>query len=337
MADQDDVTEVQPAVTQQSTPGKGDATVVGPPAPGLETVVASEARLSHQQRVVLAVLGGLIGLLALALVVAAATSRRDSDRVAALAPPSTTTSTTAPSTTTTEAPATATTTAKATSTSTTAPATTVPTTGPQPVITARGAVLRPPRRASVRPLAAGGCVSLADEGWTATCEQFTGKGGAQLAWLIEHQPAKGGATGRRAMVLRQQGTGRAKTPTWEVVLEVRDDAGDRFADINARVIDLSGDGAVDVAFGFRSTGTAMVLSVDVVEGPGTVSVHAEGYKGSARISTGQLDIWNAIIGPGEANCCPSKVEHSTIRKQGGTWRVVAKKDEKPGEVPPSQL
>jgi cytoskeletal protein RodZ len=330
VSDEHDLTEVQPAVVVPAD----DVNEVVVPMPG----ASPAGRVTHQQRVLLAVLGGLIGLLLLALGVAAATSNRDSDRVAALGPSSTTsTPTSASTTTTTEAPTT-TTTGKATTTSTTAAApTTAPTAKPLPAITAKGAVLKAPKKASVRPLAAGGCTTLADQGWAATCEQFTGKGGAQMAWLIEHQPTKDGGTARRAMVLRQQGSGKATTPTWAVVLEVRDDTGVNFADINARVIDLSGDGAVDVAFGFRGTGTAMVLSIDVVEGPGTVSVHAEGYKGSARISTGQLDVWNAIIGAGEANCCPSKIEHSTIRKQGDTWRVVEKKDEKPEDVPPSQL
>lgn len=218
---------------------------------------------------------------------------------------------------------TTTTTAKPTTTTTTTtakPTTTSTTQTPKPVVDGRGAVLVPPATSSRREMQPQvGCKSLADPGWTAECGTFTGKGGAELAWLVEEQ-----ASARRAYVLR-----RAQGKQWNVVLEARDDDGTRFAAIVVRVLDLSGDGAAEAAFGFRRQGSGDVLAVDVVEGPGSVVVHRELRQGSARVSPGQLDTWDA--------CCAGQHEHQTIRYTQGAWRIVASVKEPSSSVPPSQL
>ncbi|MDQ1374958.1 MAG: hypothetical protein QOJ09_2296, partial [Actinomycetota bacterium] len=191
---------------------------------------------------------------------------------------STTTST---SSTTTTAPPDTTTTASATTTSG-AP----PTTAVQPVVTGQGATLRGPTAADSRVMSPGqDCHALADDGWQATCGTAAAKGG-QLVWLTETQQAPSGRTGHRALVLR-----RTASPQWDVVLEARDDNGVRFSDIRARVEDVSGDGSVEIAFGFRLTTGDGALALDLVEGPGNVVVHRDLPKGVARVSSGQLDTW----------------------------------------------
>jgi hypothetical protein len=116
---------------------------------------------------------------------------------------------------------------------------------------------------------------------------------------------------------------------WTVALHVRDDAGVRFRNVTARTVDLSGDGLGDIAFGFHLTAGDGVLSVDVVEGPGTVVVHRDLSRGAARVSTGQLDTWRRIDS--------GRFAHEVIQVRDGAWRIVAASNVPAGEVPPSQL
>jgi hypothetical protein len=210
-----------------------------------------------------------------------------------------------------------TTTPSSVATATTAPATTAV----LPVVTGDGAVLRPPQTPDLRSMTGNDCRTLADEDWTAACGTFTAKD-ASLVWLIESMTTTSGRTARRALVLR-----RSAGSTWSVVLQFHDDAGVRFSSINARVADLSGDGKDEVAFGFHAGDTS--LSVDVVEGPGSVVVHRDLSRGVARVSSGQLDTWRRVD--------PARHAHETIQFRDGAWRIVASSVGPSSEVPPSQL
>ena len=271
--------------------------------------------MTQQQKRILVALGALAGVVLVALIVALLV-RDDSDEN--ITADDTTTTTVVEETTTTvdlrssttSAPTTTTTTAKPSSASTT-------TTAPKPVIDGRGAVLTAsssPRRE----MTGNDCASLAEAGWTAECGTFTGKGGVEMAWLVEQR-----APAFRVYVLR-----RVQGKQWNVVLEARDDDGSRFADVNVRVVDVSGDNAAEAVFGFRGLGTTAVLSVDVVEGPGKVVVHRDSRQGSARLSPGQVDLWEAA---------GAQYDHLTIRFTDNAWRIVANVKVPPADVPPSQL
>jgi hypothetical protein len=230
-----------------------------------------------------------------------------------------TTTSTSTSTTSTTVASTSTTAARATTT-TGAPSTTAV----LPVVSGQGAVLQGPSSPDTRvvPLG-GGCDALADSGWTATCG-MAGAKGAVLAWVIETKAVDGGGTAYRALVFRR-GAGQQ----WSLVLRVADDAGTHFSAVRARVEDLSGDGASEIAFGFTRTGVSEVLAVDVVEGPGSVVVHRELPKGAARVSSGQLDTWRRSDS--------THAIHEVIQFRDGAWRIVATASVAAADVPSSQL
>lgn len=300
-------------------PPDGPDGPVGPGGPG------DEARLTHRQRVILAVVGGLMAALVVALVAAALLSD-DADESVVIDATSSTSSTVPEETTTTVDLPTSTTAAPTTTTS--PPTTTTSTTqAPKPVVDGRGAVLGAAATSARREMTGTDCRTLAPAGSTAECGAFRGKGGIDLVWLVESRTVSGErgttVTGRRAYVLRKAADNR-----WTPVLEARDDDGSRFTAITARVEDVSGDGAAEVAFGFRRRGAGNTLAIDLVEGPGTVVVHHEAPGGSARVSKGQLDVWQSA---------GDRYDHLTIRFADNAWRIVSNVKETAGQVPPSQL
>jgi hypothetical protein len=210
--------------------------------------------------------------------------------------------------------------------STAAPTTAAPTTTgpPPPAVDGDGAVLQSPVGATKRTMTGSDCRSLAEggAGWTAECGQVAARGGVDLVWLIERRSSPAGF---RARVLRAAG-GAA----WQVVLAADDVSGSRFSAVKAAVADVSGDGRLDIGFGFRAAGASGNLAVDLVEGPGQVVVHQSLAKGSARLSSGQLNSWaNDPTGS-------DQYRKQVIRLVGDTWRITASSREQ-GPPPASQL
>jgi hypothetical protein len=207
---------------------------------------------------------------------------------------------------------------------TVAPSSTAPaSTAPAPVVNGNGALLRSPSSADTQVVAGPACPGLADPAWDSTCGTAAARGGS-LAWLIETRTPTGGPTQRRARVFRQSGPNQ-----WTLVLSVEDTGGSRFSAIRARVADVSGDGTEEVAFGFTAAGSTPNLAVDLVEGPGTVVVHRDLRRGSARVSTGQLNTWRQVSS--------DQAIHEVIQFRSGAWRVVSSSAEQPSDTPPSQL
>jgi hypothetical protein len=168
------------------------------------------------------------------------------------------------------------------------------------------------------------CHSLAvgGPGWTADCGQLGARGGADLVWLIERRSSPAGS---RSAVLRRTG------PTqWTVILAADDPGGARYSAVSVAVADASGDGKLDIGFGFRLPDASHTLAVDLVEGPGQVVVHQSLVQGSARISSGQLNTWAA------APDSTSQVVKQVIRYIAGAWRITATSRE-PAPAPTSQL
>lgn len=204
------------------------------------------------------------------------------------------------------------------------PTTTTSTTAaPLPVVGATGAVLQPASSAANRKMDGEECDSLADEGWTSvTCGFATVKGGGTVVWLIETRVPGG----TRAYVFGPASSGNPGS--WRAVLEARDDSGSRWKSVEARVVDLSGDKADDVVFGFRAA-SGDGLSMDVVEGSAAVTAHRDLASGRSRVSPGQWDTW-ALLSSGQ-------YQHDVIRWQDNAWRIVLRSEEPPSSVPPSQF
>lgn len=218
---------------------------------------------------------------------------------------------------------------------TTEPATTAPpapTTLPPKAVSGAGAVLTAPPGVQRRTEDASGCASLSDAGWGNVQCGSAHAAGATLTWLTEQRPGASGVPAIRAYVFRSGG-GADQT----LILEAANDQRVAFSAVKVRVDAIAGDGYQDIAFGFHLPGSSARLLVDVVHGPGTVVVHRDLYDGVARTAPGQLDTWSAVLGPNDANCCPSSYEHDTIRYTSGAWRIVAQASVPPSEVPPSQL
>jgi hypothetical protein len=243
--------------------------------------------------------------------------------------------------TTTVAPATTTTVAETTTTydlvpqtTTTvrvrAPSTTTSTAAPLPVVSAAGAVLKTPGTPTTRTLSATGCKSLGSgEGWAVECGTAHAKGGTTLIWLVEEKAGTpyGAPAGRRVYVFAPAPAG---APAYRSLLEARDEDASKWALVVAKVVDLSGDGAEDVAVGFRSAGSG-ALALDVVEGPGAVTAHRDLPRGAARVSTGQCNTW------AESASAPGRFDNDVIRWQDGAWRVVLRSQVAEADVPPSQF
>ncbi|HUP69198.1 MAG TPA: hypothetical protein VM142_05215 [Acidimicrobiales bacterium] len=194
-----------------------------------------------------------------------------------------------------------------------------------PAIDGSGAVLLPAGAPGNRELAAGAsCQGLADPNASEVrCELFRAKGG-DLIWLTQstREGVLGSGRGRSFYVFE-----RAGSNSWRIALEKVDVGGSQFKSVNVRVVDVSGDGSQDAVFGFRSASSGL-LAVDVVEGPGIVTAHRDATNGSARVSTGQLDVWSAS---------GASAIHEVIRVVGSSYRIVSSEQVASSEVPPSQL
>jgi beta-xylosidase len=130
--------------------------------------------------------------------------------------------------------------------------------------------------------------------------------------LVESRPP-GTGRGLRASVFRPRPDG-----TVEQILQATDLDGQRFGDVRTSVTDVSGDGSDDVVFAFYRLGSGEVLSVDLVESPGRVTVHRDYSYGSARATRCQLDGWADL---GRLTPATSLLGHETIRFTGDVWRV----------------
>jgi hypothetical protein len=193
------------------------------------------------------------------------------------------------------------------------------TAAPGEVVTGEGAVLVRPSFSPPRPLV-GDCGSLADDGWSVVaCDRVAAKG-VELIWLIEAQGAE-----QRGLVLRPATAG-----AWTVILASGSQA-EPWNEIRVKTADVSGDGAADIGFGFRRSGTN-VLAVDLVEGPGRVVVHDNLIDGVVRVQLLRLETWERVR-PGA-----NPFVHATIRFDAGAYRRQGNNEQVPaGSVPNSDL
>jgi len=310
-----------------------------PPDAARREPTGTLTRVTRRQRSVLVGLGAAVGTLAVVLGVVALVGRDHVASVGATTTLPVASVSTLPASVTTlqllpvvpTSPPTTLPSVPSTTPPSTEPSTTTTSTVP-PVLNGSGAILAAPSSPDQRVEAPGvGCASLADTGWGGVqCGVAPARGG-MLTWLTETRPVGPAAAASRAYVFGPANADRSLP----VLLEAFDDTGSRFASIHVRVDSVEGAGA-DLAFGFRDQGSADLLSLDLVGGPGRVAVHQDLYRGVARTGTGQLDTWSAVLAAGDSNG-PSSYQHDTIKYVGGAWRLVSQEAVPPSSVPPSQL
>jgi hypothetical protein len=172
------------------------------------------------------------------------------------------------------------------------------------VVDGRGALLQPPGAPLSVAWAPGqDCALLADPGFTARCGPA-----ANLVWLVQSR-SPGSGPGWRASVFRLDPAGGA-----DLILRTSEADGLGLNEVRTSVADVSGDGSDDVVFAFYRLGAGDVLSVDVVEATGGVTVHRDYPDGSARATRGQLEGWadgGALLA------------HETLKTTNGAWGVAA--------------
>ncbi len=176
-----------------------------------------------------------------------------------------------------------------------------------PEITSRGAVLAPPPLPRRRIVPADrACPALADPGFTARCGAARSPTG-DLLWLVQTR-----AEGRGFLVevLKMEGG------DGHVVLEAVDEGGTRLDRVGVAVADVSGDGSEEITFAFYRRNKAQVLSLDLVQSPGTVALHRDYVQGSARASSGLLEAWEAIQDRATGKAI---IVRETIQFRDGTW------------------
>ncbi len=154
-------------------------------------------------------------------------------------------------------------------------------------------------------------------------------GSTDLAWVV--MPATDGS---RVLQVFQR-AGAAGEEIWSLVLQ---SGGGEY---RVRAADVTGDGDDDLVVGRRvgdADGTLQVDVVDVVGGAARVSLHRNLVAGAARVTDGQLDLWNGVYASGDAPGSPSTYDHWVVQRSGGAWRVTSPVENDPaGSVPPSQL
>jgi len=198
---------------------------------------------------------------------------------------------------------------------------------PPPALTADGAILAkppPPDADRTRTVdKAKGCHSAVDAGWKVVQCGALKRSDAVLLWVTEQHPK---TKGLRALVLRERTAGQ-----WVTVLRVHDDDATRFSRIGVRGEDVSGDGQPDLVFGFHRRTDDKAVGVDVVDGPGIVTLHRDlpGPTTSVHAQKGQLDTW--------ASQTDGTALHQTIKVMSGAWRVAASEPVPRTSVPPSMV
>jgi hypothetical protein len=148
-----------------------------------------------------------------------------------------------------------------------------------------------------------------------------------LAWVL----APNGSGGRTLTVYRVT-DGKA-----QAVLSASDETGAAWSTVTPELMRLNGLAEPALVVGFRMTGSAGQLQVDVVSSDGTVAFHRELDQGRAEVGSGEYEDWAARYASDDPNCCPSAYEHSVVRFVNGQWRIVIDEMVPPGQVPKGQF
>jgi hypothetical protein len=209
----------------------------------------------------------------------------------------------------------------------------------------KDAILGAPTESVIRPLApTQGCHVLLDSGEGDCTVVRTAHG--DLVVTVEPGPKIDEALVSRPWTVRVYRPSNAIPDGWEVVLSTHpqgEEPGPLYAQVTAKVADVTGDGHDEVVFGYRSEGTGQILDFDVVGtdpgGTPRVLAHEQVYKGNVRTRGGRLVTYAPIYRRNDANCCPTWIQRDDITFRDGefhvrkVWKVPAKR----AQVPPSDI
>jgi hypothetical protein len=213
------------------------------------------------------------------------------------------------------------------------------------VLSARHAILRSPADAITKPLGqVQGCQVLLDTG-NGDCS-FVQTAHGQIGFTVEPYPYPDKVLVSRPWVVRVYRVPKGDTGTVDLALSTRPDGtdpGPLYANVTAKVADVTGDGKDELLIGYRSEGTGQILDVDIVgtkpDGAPTVLAHETLYKGSVDLSGSSLVQYVPVYAKGEANCCPRWIERDVVRFHDGVFRIeqVKRTLTKHTRIPPGDL
>ena len=196
-------------------------------------------------------------------------------------------------------------------------------------LTARHAILRVPVDRVTRTLSpVQGCQVLLDTGDGDCVVVETAKG--QLVVTAEPGPPVEEGLVSRPWIVRVYEPSADIPDGWVIALSTRPagaDPGPLYANVTVFAADVTGDGADEVLFGYRSEGTGQILDVDIVgtgrDGAPLVLAHDQLYKGSLLARHGRIVTYTPVYRANDPNCCPTWIERDTIRFRNGAFRVQA--------------
>ena len=212
-------------------------------------------------------------------------------------------------------------------------------------LSAKGAILGAPAEAMIRPLApTQGYQILLDSGEGDCTVVRTAHG--DLVVTVEPGAKTQDSLVTRPWTVRVYRRSSAIPDGWEVVLATQpegNDPGPLYAQVTAKVADVTGDGHDEVVVGYRSEGTGQILDFDVVrtdpDGTPRVLAHDQVYKGNVRTRGGRLVTYAPVYRRTDANCCPEWIERDDVTFRDGAFHVrkVWKIPTERARVPPSDI
>jgi len=212
-------------------------------------------------------------------------------------------------------------------------------------LSTKDAILGVPTESVVRPLApTQGCHVLLDSGEGDCTVVRTAHG--DLVVTVESGPAMNDPLVTRPWTVRVYRPSNAIPDGWEVALAAQPhgtDPGPLYAQVSAKVADVTGDGHDELVLGYRSEGTGQILDFDIVgtdlNGTPRVLAHDQIYKGTVVTRGGKLVTYAPDYRRMDPNCCPTWIERDNITFRDGAFRVrrVWKVPTKRAHVPPSDI
>ena len=212
-------------------------------------------------------------------------------------------------------------------------------------LSAKDAILGVPTDSVIRPLApTQGCQVLLDSGDGDCTVVRTAHG--DLVVTVEPGAKIEDSLVTRPWTVRVYRPSSAIPDGWEVVLATQpegNDPGPLYAQVTAKVADVTGDGHDEVVLGYRSEGTGQILDFDVVgtdpDGTPRVLAHDQVYKGNVRTRGGRLVTYAPVYRRTDANCCPKWIERDDVTFRDGAfhvrraWKIPTER----ARVPPSDI